>query len=162
MKNKSLSNLKTVIDITSMVRRITIEEVWDKLVDWDAQSDWMMATKVWSNKSSSSNGVGVRISAFSGMFPDKYSPGNIWSKLGILDTMEVTKWESPTYCEVLHDGAVIKGIGGFRLETIDNGVRFYWQEEIDAPWPVLLFVRPFILIAVKLSLRRFHQTIINS
>lgn len=156
----SLSQLNAVIDITSDNRKISIEEVWGKLVDWESQSDWMMGTKVWSTKADS-NGVGVRVSAFSGILPHSYKEGSVVSKLGILDTMEVTAWNPPYSCEVIHVGKIIKGSGEFKLEQIEEGVRFYWQEIIDAPWPLLIIIKPAILIAVKLSLRRFRRLFIN-
>jgi hypothetical protein len=131
----------------------SIEEVWEKLVDWKSQSEWMALTKVWSSvDSGGTSGIGTEISAFTGI-----------GSIGVLDKMRITKWEPPLFCAVEHFGKVIKGIGEFRLTTIpgDNSetkVRFDWYEEIDAPKLMLLLIKPGTLLAVAYSLRKFARS----
>ncbi|MEI6648069.1 MAG: SRPBCC family protein [Actinomycetes bacterium] len=161
MNKFKLSHLQTTIDICSDTQAVTIDQVWEKLVDWQGQSEWMLATKVWSLPSSigaseEGSGIGVEIFAFTGLFAGRYSPKKISSRLGILDAMVVRVWQPPMFCEVAHVGAIIKGSGEFRLEPITGGVRFHWLEVIEAPWPILILLRPGILFGVKLSLRRFR------
>jgi hypothetical protein len=182
----ALSEFKVNIDIVSSSRDIGLEEIWDRIVDWKDQSNWMMQTQVWSSldieeKSEErvKNGVGVGIWAFTGL-GSKLASKRLINKasdstnsiqfggfakflnlFGILDEMVVTKWEPPLLCEVDHIGRVIRGIGIFRLEKLPSGVRFYWFEEIKAPKIILLFARPIILFGVKLSLAKFRKLIIN-
>ena len=148
-----LSHLALTVDIKK-----PIDEVWRELVDWKSQSNWMLQTKVWSELDQDrtvKNGKGVLIFAFTGLFPKLYPK----LKLGILDTMEVTAWKSPTVCEVVHIGRVIRGTGKFELKKVRGGTKFYWQEDVIAPSLVLLIVKPMLLIGVWLSLRRFARQI---
>ena len=148
-----LSNLSLTIKINK-----PIKTVWGALVDWQGQSNWMLQTKVWSELDQDrtvKNGKGVLIFAFTGLFPKLYP--NL--KLGILDTMEITKWKPPVICEVVHIGRVIRGTGKFELKSVRGGTVFYWQEEILAPAIVLLFIKPMLLIGVWLSLRRFSRQV---
>ena len=148
-----LSNLSLTIKINK-----PIKTVWSALVDWQGQSNWMLQTKVWSELDQDrtvKNGKGVLIFAFTGLFPKLYP--NL--KLGILDTMEITKWKPPVICEVVHIGRVIRGNGKFELKPVRGGTVFYWQEEILAPAIVLLFIKPMLLIGVWLSLRRFSRQV---
>lgn len=123
--------------------------VWEKLVDWKSQGEWMALTKVWSSvDESGASGIGTEISAFTGL-----------GKIGVLDKMRVTKWEPPYLCAVDHYGKIIKGIGEFRLTKIaENKTRFDWYEKIIAPKLVLALIKPGIIIAVTYSLRKFARS----
>jgi hypothetical protein len=135
--------------------------VWKHLVDWRGQSDWMLQTKVWSELDQDrtiKNGKGVLIFAFTGLFPNLYPK----IKLGVLDTMEVTKWQPPTRCDVVHIGRIIRGTGKFELVEKKNVTTFYWSEEIIAPAILLAILKPFILIGVRISLRRFARLVERS
>jgi hypothetical protein len=135
--------------------------VWKHLVDWRGQSDWMLQTKVWSELDQDrtvKNGKGVLIFAFTGMFSNLYPK----LKLGVLDTMEVTRWQPPNICEVVHIGRVIRGTGKFELKEKKNVTTFYWSEEIIAPPILLAILKPFILIGVRISLRRFARLVERS
>ena len=126
-----------------------IQSIWNRLVDWKSQGDWMAMTKVWSSADESGvSGVGTVIEAFTGI-----------GKIGILDQMKVTEWNPPYFCAVDHYGKFIKGLGVFRLIEIAPGrIRFDWYEKIDAPKPILLLIKPGILIAVTYSLRKFARS----
>lgn len=125
-------------------------EVWTELVDWKSQGDWMALTKV--NSSADFNGVsgvGTEIHAFTGI-----------GKFGIWDHMRVTHWEPPIFCAVDHYGKWIKGIGEFRLTALgDSETRFDWYEKINAPSVLLAFIKPGILVAVFISLRKFSRKV---
>lgn len=127
-----------------------ISEVWEKLVDWKSQSEWMALTHVWSSADhDGKSGVGTVIEAFTGI-----------GKFGVLDQMKVVEWEPPTFCAVNHFGRFIKGIGEFRLvELSPSETRFDWYERIDAPRWLLALIRPGILVAVKFSLSRFARSV---
>jgi hypothetical protein len=126
-----------------------IQSIWNRLVDWKSQGDWMAMTKVWSSADDNGvSGVGTVIEAFTGI-----------GKLGILDQMKVTEWNPPYFCAVDHYGKFIKGLGEFRLIEVAPGrIRFDWYEKIDAPKPILLLIKPGILIAVTYSLRKFARS----
>jgi hypothetical protein len=133
-----------------------VKSVWDCLVDWKSQGDWMLQTKVWSELDQDrtiKNGKGVLIFAFTGLLPNLYPK----IRLGILDTMEITKFKPPVLCEVVHIGRIIRGTGKFELKKSKNGTIFNWQEDIVAHPVFLLIMKPLLLIGVWLSLRRFAR-----
>jgi hypothetical protein len=142
-----------------------IKIVWQQLVDWRSQSDWMLQTKVWSELDQDrtvKNGKGVLIFAFTGLFPKLYPK----LKLGVLDTMEVVNWHPPYKCDVLHIGRIIRGTGSFELvsnsDSKKGGTTFYWSEEIIAPAVFIAILKPFILLGVRISLRRFARLVERS
>jgi hypothetical protein len=122
-------------------------EVWNELVTWKNQGKWMALTRVEaSHVGPADSSIGTTIEAFTGI-----------GKFGILDRMKVIEWNPPKFCKVDHYGRFIKGIGTFEL-TEENGVTvFDWFEEIKAPKALLLLLKPFILIAVYASLRKFAR-----
>lgn len=158
-----LSHFRVRLDIIDRIQPIHIEEVWELLVNWERQSEWMLQTKVWSN-SDTGNDLGPRVLAFTGpraqSFPTQGSTRGLRT-FGLLDEMVITAWQPPTYCAVDHVGSLLKGRGDFRLEEIEGGVRFHWFEEVYAPWPVLLALRPGILIGVHISLRRLRKLLVH-
>jgi len=125
-------------------------EVWNALVDWKSQGEWMALTHVTSSvDSGGESGIGTEIRAFTGI-----------GKFGVWDEMRVTDWDPPTFCAVDHYGRLIKGIGEFRLTAITSTTtRFDWYEKINAPTPLLALMKPGILIAVFFSLRRFARSV---
>ncbi len=134
--------------------RVTIEapvsQVWRELVNWESQGNWMALTKVTSSdKGADDSGIGTIIEAFTGVGP-----------FGVLDKMKVTEWQPPTFCRVDHYGKIIKGIGEFELIEVGGKTRFDWFEKIEAPKLVLLLIKPFILISVNYSLRKFARSFI--
>jgi len=158
MKNKN--KLALTVEINQ-----PIKVVWKHLVDWRAQSDWMLQTKVWSELDQDrtvKNGRGVLIFAFTGLFPKLYPK----LKLGVLDTMEITNWHPPYQCDVLHIGRIIRGTGSFELVSGTKPKKdktiFYWSEEIIAPPILIAILKPFILLGVRISLRRFARLVERS
>ena len=130
-----------------------IEEVWSEIIDWQGQSEWMLATQVYDD-SESPEGIGHRLSAFTGLFAKR-------SRLiGVMDEMVVSQWQPPTFTRVEHIGKIIKGYGTFTLSTVgENRTRFDWFEEIKAPSFILALIKPGILIGVWISLRRFKRRV---
>ena len=125
-----------------------IQKVWDELANWEKQSDWMLQTKVWVT-SKIQSGVGTQISALTGI-----------KKFGILDTMEVTNWQPPHICDVIHTGRVIRGTGRFELTAIDAArTRFDWSEEVMAPRALFILMMPGLYIGVRISLARFARSL---
>lgn len=94
-------------------------------------------------------GVGTKIAAFTGLAPQRG-----W--IGIWDLMEVTSWQPPHRCEVLHYGRWLRGTGYFELTPIrQNQTRFSWSEELEGA--LAAAIKPGLAIGVWLSLRRFAR-----
>ena len=130
------------------------EKVWNSIADWESQGAWMLQTKV-VRTSEIAEGVGVRIEAFTGPF---YQLFPRFKFLGLLDLMEVTRWEPPHRCDVIHYGKILKGSGTFEVVALDSShTTFHWSEEVIAPLPLFLLVKPFLWIGVKISLARFAR-----
>ena len=128
-----------------------VEQTWAGATDWAGQGQWMLGTRVWPT-AQGGQGVGGGIEAFTGVGP-----------LGFLDRMEITLWEPPRRCHVLHLGRVVRGTGAFEVEPLPGDrSRFVWREDLDLPlgmlgrlgWPL---VRPAFAFLVQLSLRRFAR-----
>jgi hypothetical protein len=129
------------------------DRVWQRLVDWKAQGEWMLMTRVTaSDLGSDDSGIGTTIDAFTGI-----------GRFGLLDRMKVTEWQPPIFCAVEHYGKWIKGVGEFHLVELDDQgdgpkVRFDWYERIDAPRIILALIKPGVLFGVFISLRRFARS----
>ena len=129
------------------------ERVWAALVDWPAQGEWMLATDVRTVGSDAAQGVGGRLAATTGLrFGGR--------RIGVVDTMEITRWEPPRLVEVRHTGRVVRGGGVFEVRPAGTGSTFVWTERLELPlgrlgrsgWPL---VRPLMRAGVRRSLRRF-------
>ena len=128
-----------------------IETVWSSIADWQSQGDWMLQTKV-DVTSEIREGVGTTIAAFTGI-----------GKIGVMDHMQVTKWEPPYICDVVHTGTIIKGSGRFQLTSIDAGkTRFDWSEEILAPRALFLLIAPGLYAGVRISLANLSRQLRQS
>lgn len=127
------------------------EQTWAGATDWAHQGAWMLGTTVRPTRAGG-QGVGGAIEAFTGL-----------GRLGFLDTMEITVWQPPARCHVLHTGRLIRGTGAFDVEP--RGPRastFLWREDLELPlggfgragWPL---VKPVFAAGVQASLRRFAR-----
>ena len=124
-----------------------LQKVWDSLVQWEQQGDWMLQTTVHVT-SQITEGVGTTIDAFTGI-----------GSFGILDTMTVTHWQPPNTCDVVHTGKIIKGTGRFHLRHLSpHTTAFDWSEEIQAPKVIFYALWPALYIGVRISLARFART----
>ncbi len=99
--------------------------VWDQIVNWERQGDWIPLTDV-RVMGPRDQGLGVRIRAFSG-----WRFGRL--QLGLVDNFVVTGWSPPWELEVLHLGPVFTGEGIFRLETTAGGTEVSCTEQITVP-----------------------------
>ncbi|RKS72459.1 polyketide cyclase/dehydrase/lipid transport protein [Motilibacter peucedani] len=129
------------------------QQVWDTLVDWESQGDWMLLTKVRAT-AQDGQGVGGGIEGFTGVGP-----------VGVLDTMVIRTWDPPRRCVVRHTGRVVRGAGAFEVEALDeHRSRFTWAEYLELPlgalgrlgWPL---ARPFMVLGMRQSLRRFARSV---
>jgi hypothetical protein len=131
------------------------ERVWAALTDWVAQGRWILATDV-RPVVGPARGVGGRLVAVTGL----PLPGG--KRLGVVDTMEITRWEPPTRCDVLHTGRVVRGTGTFGIRPRGAGSTFTWAEQVELPlgalgrlgWPL---AEPVVRAGYRASLRRFAE-----
>ena len=127
-----------------------VEQTWAGATDWTGQGEWMLGTTVRPTRQQG-QGVGGRIEAFTGL-----------GRLGFLDPMEITLWEPPHRCDVVHTGRVVRGTGTFQVQPRGSGSTFVWREDLELPlgllgrlgWPL---VRPLFAYGVRLSLKRFAR-----
>ena len=130
----------------NLVIKAPINKVWQSLEQWESQGEWMLLTKV-EVTSKIREGVGASIAAFTGI-----------GKLGIMDHMQVTNWQPPNICDVIHTGRIIKGTGRFELTQIDAfTTRFDWSEEIKAPRAIFLLIAPGLYAGVRISLMALRR-----
>lgn len=133
--------------------QVPAQKVWEALIDWPTQGKWMLGTKVWP-VNGDGHGVGGQIAAFTGI-----------GKLGFLDTMEITHWDPPARCDVLHTGKVVKGTGTFQVVALgEQSCRFIWAEDLQIPLgPIGLLgfkiLRPFFIAGVRKSLEKFSNLV---
>ncbi len=116
------------------------EVVWDVLVDWERQPEWMVDAKAVHVLTPEREGVGVTIRC----------PTNLMG-FTVQDVMRVTRWREPSVLEVVHLGRVITGTGAFELrDGPGDGSTIHWWEEVDPPlgrfgeWGASTFVAPVI------------------
>jgi hypothetical protein len=127
-----------------------VAQTWAGAVDWAGQGEWMLGTRVRPTRQDGQR-VGDRIETFTGV-----------GRVGFVDTMEITLWEPPHRCHVVHTGRVVRGTGTFEVQPRGEGCRFVWREDLELPlgllgrlgWPL---VRPLFSYGVRLSLRRFAR-----
>jgi len=127
--------------------------VWAVLTDWERQGDWIPATRV---RAMNADAVGGRIEAWTGLGP-----------VGFLDTMEITLWDPPRRCEVLHTGRLVNGPGAFDVQPLGPaGCRVVWEEHVDLPFGVAgrvgwQVVRPFARAGLAAALRRLDSVVVS-
>ncbi len=128
-----------------------VEQTWAGAVDWAGQGEWMLGTEVRPARQDG-QGVGGGIEAFTG-----------FGRLGFLDTMDITLWEPPHRCHVLHTGRLVRGTGAFEVEPRGaDRSRFVWREDLELPLGPLgrlgwALGRPLFAYGVQLSLKRFAR-----
>ncbi len=138
------------------------EVVWDAVVDWESQSEWVALTTVtvdtWADGNAAEvgparRGVGECFTAVTALGP-----------LGFADPMRVTRWEPPTRVDVLHLGRVVRGTGTFQVESAPGGAYFVWREDLVVPLgPVgrlgFRLVWPLAAVFLRRSLRRMARLV---
>jgi hypothetical protein len=100
-------------------------------------------------------GVGGRLAATTGV-------RLCGRRRGVLDTMEIARWEPPRLVEVRHTGRVIRGSGVFEVRPRGARSSLVWTEGFELPlgrlgrlgWPL---VRPFVRAGLRSSLRRYAR-----
>lgn len=140
------ARLELTVDVDAPVA-----DTWAGATDWARQGEWMLGTRV---RGTVQDGIGTGggVEAFTGI-----------GRLGFLDTMQITLWQPPTRCHVLHTGRVVRGTGEFEVRDRGEGrSTFVWREDLELPlgalgragWWVL---RPVFAAGVRASLRAFAR-----
>jgi len=128
------------------------QKVFDKIVDWESQGQWMLGTKV-SGTKNNGQGLGGEINAWTGFW-----------KIGFNDPMVITQWIEPKIVDVKHIGRIVKGTGSMVVEKVDeNNSRFIWSESINLPFGFIgkigwTIIKPFFVSGIKFSLNKFALT----
>ena len=128
------------------------ERVWALLTDWERQGDWMLATEVRTVDGSAQRLHG-RLAARTGL----PLPGG--RRLGVLDTMIITRWEPPTLVEVQHTGRIVRGPGTFEVQPRGEHSTVVCTEIWYLPYGLLgqvgwLLSRPLVMWGLRRSLAR--------
>ncbi|MGH3714741.1 MAG: SRPBCC family protein [Micromonosporaceae bacterium] len=126
------------------------ETVWRMLTDWERQGEWMLGTAVRVTRGDGRT-VGSRLAAFTGAGP-----------IGFTDAMEITVWEPPYRCKVLHTGRLVRGTGWFEVRPGGAAATIVWGERLELPFGVVggwgwRVLRPAFRAGVQLSLKRLAR-----
>ncbi|MEO5873406.1 MAG: SRPBCC family protein [Streptosporangiaceae bacterium] len=120
------------------------QEVFDLIVDWPRQQEWMPFTRV-----SGEHGLGAAVEGWSGIGP-----------VGFLDTMVITEWTPGRRVVTRHTGRVVRGDGWFETEPLPSGgCAVTWAEDLQAPLGTvgrfgLTLLGPANRVFMKIALRR--------
>jgi carbon monoxide dehydrogenase subunit G len=95
--------------------------VWDYLVDWRRQSEWIALTDV-VPIDDDAHRVGGRLSARTG-----------FGRLGFTDPMTITAWDPPYRLGLRHTGRVVRGEATALVEPAGTNTKVGWEELIDVP-----------------------------
>jgi Polyketide cyclase / dehydrase and lipid transport len=97
------------------------ERVWDLIVDWSRQHEW-----IWATRTTGGHGAGATVIGRTGI-----------GQAAFTDTMRITEWDPPRRCMVAHTGPIVRGEGIFEVRPRGPGrSEFRWTERIVLPEPV--------------------------
>jgi carbon monoxide dehydrogenase subunit G len=99
--------------------------VWELLIDWENQGDWMLEATDFVVLTAQREGVGVEAEA-------TVSIGGISTR----DRVRVSAWEPERRLEIVHGGWV-SGRGEFQLTPRGNATHVWWREELRPPLGIL-------------------------
>jgi hypothetical protein len=135
------------------------ESVWNLLVDWGRQREWILATR-----SQGGQGVGATVTARTGFGP-----------FGFTDDMVITLWAPPYRCSVEHVGKLVRGLGEFEVLPhaaggwqVRTAAELRWTERVELPLPRGLgrlvgtvLIGPLARAGLAWSLRRFARLVVS-
>jgi uncharacterized protein YndB with AHSA1/START domain len=142
--------------VPDLVERIDVdappERVWALLTDWERQGDWMLATDVRTVDGPAQRLHG-RLAARTGL----PLPGG--RRIGVLDTMIITRWEPPRLVEVQHTGRIVRGPGTFEVLPRGEHSTVVCTETWYLPYGYLgvagwFLARPAVVWGLRKSLTR--------
>lgn len=147
--------MATKLTVTAgVVVRANQQQVWDLVVDWSRQREWILATRT-----EGGHGLGAKVTGRTGI-----------CRLRFADPMEITEWLPPRRCTVTHLGKVVRGNGVFevRPREDEHGSEFRWSEVIELPAPLpralarlvaAALIAPITRVGLGWSLRRFARLV---
>jgi len=145
--------------VPDLVERVDVdappEKVWALLTDWERQGDWMLATDVRTVDGPAQRLHG-RLAARTGL----PLPGG--RRIGVLDTMIITKWEPPRLVEVQHTGRIVRGPGTFEVLPRGEHSTVVVTETWYLPYGYLgvagwFLSRPAVVWGLRRSLQRLAE-----
>ena len=98
------------------------QRVWDVLVDWERQAEWMDDASRVEVCSPQREGTGVLLRCRTAILG-----------VGVNDDLVVTEWSPAAVLGVRHLGRVIRGVAAFELTQTTFGTHVAWWEEVDVP-----------------------------
>jgi hypothetical protein len=132
-----------VIARASVTIGLAPQALWDVLVRWETQTDWMKDAASVRVLGARREGTGVRLAVRTRV-------------LGVplfTEELEVTRWEPPIRLEVAHR-SFVRGTGTWTLAPDGEGTRLRWSEALSLPVPL---VGELALRAYRPVLRRLMQ-----
>jgi carbon monoxide dehydrogenase subunit G len=129
-----------------------VEQVWDVVVAWERQHEWIPLTRVWRTGGTPGE-PGETVTARTGI-----------GRLAFDDTIVVEAVDRPWRCRVQHTGRVVHGVGEFRLIEVPEGTRLLWWEQVRVPGgpvaPLLWrLASPVVSVSFALALRRLARLV---
>ena len=96
--------------------------VWDVLVEWERQAQWMDDVTRVDVLSREREGIGVLLRCRTNILG-----------VGLNDDLVVTEWSPQTVLGVRHLGWAIRGVAAFELASTAHGTHVTWWEEAEVP-----------------------------
>ena len=96
--------------------------VWDVLVDWERQAEWMDDASSVEVCTPEREGVGVLLRCRTNILG-----------ISVNDDLAVTEWSPGAVLGVRHRGRLIRGVAAFELTQTAYGTHVQWWEEAEAP-----------------------------
>ncbi len=123
------------------------ETVWEDVSQLETHVEWMADAESIEFQSEQRRGTGVVM--------------RVLTRVGFIrtaDVIRVVSWDPPHSIGVVHEG-LVTGTGEFRLDAIDGGTRFTWDEKLRLPWflggPIgSVVARPILAWVWRRNLRR--------
>ena len=128
------------------------EHVWQSLVAWERQPEWMVDARSVEVLSTAREGVGVTLRCRTNILG-----------FAVDDDLEITEWGEPRILGVRHTGLLLRGVGAFELTPTPYGTRIEWWEEVQAPLGSVgdavagAMVVPWVNRVFRRSLARFKR-----
>jgi uncharacterized protein YndB with AHSA1/START domain len=98
------------------------QRVWDVLVDWERQAEWMDDASRVEVLGGDREGIGVTLRCRTDILG-----------VSVNDDLVVTEWRPGEVLGVRHLGWVIRGVAAFELTATSYGTHVAWWEEADVP-----------------------------
>ncbi|HEV7824205.1 MAG TPA: SRPBCC family protein [Mycobacteriales bacterium] len=126
------------------------EAVFAAATDWPRQGSWIPLTRVRVVRGDGRS-PGSVVEAFTGIGP-----------VGVLDVLEIVRFDPPRVVDILHTGRWVRGPGAFTFDAVDGGTRFALREWLHLPggrpgrvaWTL---ARPLLQAAARRALATFAR-----